>query len=94
MRLLTTINAFNAQMSAGQPLYAIGSRLSDIHGCPDRLATIIHLLSLPDYYHTQRTNILTNNTNPYSVIGLFGGCWVVACDLPVPFLAVLLDFIS
>ena len=76
-------------MSAGQPLYATGSRLSDIHGCPDRLATIIHLLLLPAYYHTQRNS---KHLSTYSVIGLFGGCWVVACDLCVFPPAGLVDF--
>lgn len=87
--------ANTAKNRAGQPIYRIGSRLSDIHGCPDRLATIIHLLPVLAYYHTQHTSLPpTTYINPYSVIGLFSGCWVVACDLPVPFLAVLLDFMS
>ena len=86
--------ANTAKNRAGQPIYRIGSRLSDIHGCPDRLATIIHLWVVSPYYHTQRTNLPYKPLSTYSVIGLFGGCWVVACDLPVPFLAVLLDFMS
>jgi hypothetical protein len=80
----------------GQPIYKIGSRLSDIHGCPDRLATIIHLL----VYHIQRTAILlnqrihlsTDTSYPYSVICLCAVLWVVACDLCVFPPAELVDF--
>ena len=81
---------------AGQPHYRIGSRLSDIHGCPDRLATIIHWL----VYHIQPTGILLNHriristytTYPYSVICLCAVLWVVARDLCVFPPAGLVDF--
>lgn len=56
------------------------------------LATIMHLRGVVQIYSSQQAKLYTPATNPYFVICMLCGCWVVAWVWYAAFVAVLLDF--